>query len=77
TVEDKREAERLYKKGIQRYVKGDVEGAIDEFEQARRKNPYHKNIEQKIEDLKQLKKLKKEGDKLEQDYQRYQFYQNR
>lgn len=77
TVEDKREAERLYKKGIRRYVKGDVEGAIDEFEQARRKNPYHKNIEQKIEDLKQLKKLKKEGDKLEQDYQRYQFYQNR
>jgi hypothetical protein len=77
TVEDKREAERLYKKGIRRYVKGDVEGAIDEFEQARRKNPYHKNIEQKIEDLKQLKKLKKEGDKLEQEYQRYQFYQNR
>ncbi|HON78514.1 MAG TPA: PorV/PorQ family protein [Spirochaetota bacterium] len=77
TVEDKREAERLYKKGIRKYVKGDIDGAIDEFESARRKNPYHKNIEQKIDDLKELKKLKKQGDKLEQEYQRYQFYQNR
>ncbi len=74
TVEDTMEAEKHYQEGIKNYVKKDIDGAINEFEEARRYNRYHKNVGQKIRDLKRLKDLMKESEKLEKELEKYRTY---
>lgn len=67
TVEDKIKAEAHYKKGIKFFVADDIDSAINEFNTARDYNPYHKNIDKKIEDLKEIKKLKEENRQLDDE----------
>ncbi len=67
TVEDKVKAEAHYKKGIKFFVADDIDSAINEFNTARDYNPYHKNIDKKIEDLKEIKKLKEENRELDEE----------
>lgn len=71
TIEDTLEAEKHYQEGIKKYVKKDVDGAIEEFEKARRLNRYHKNINQKLRDLRALKNLMEESEKLEKELEKY------
>jgi hypothetical protein len=77
TVDDRKAAEWHYKQGIKQYVKGNLDAALGELEEARRLNPYHKNINQKIDDLKQLRDLREQSEKLEKDYEKYKFNQER
>ncbi len=72
TIEDKNRAEKLYKDAVKSYVKGNLDEALQLLEEARRRNPYHKNINQKIEDLERLKELKERSDKLEKEYEKSQ-----
>lgn len=67
TVEDKVKAEVHYKKGIKHFVADDIDSAINEFNTARDYNPYHKNIDRKIEDLKEIKKLREENKELDEE----------
>jgi hypothetical protein len=71
TIEDTIEAEKHYQEGIKKFVKKDVDGAIEEFEKARDYNRYHKNINQKLRDLRELKKLMLESEKLEKELEKY------
>ena len=71
TIEDTIEAEKHYQEGIKKFVKKDVDGAIEEFEKARQLNRYHKNINQKLRDLRELKKLMLESEKLEKELEKY------
>ncbi len=71
TIEDTLEAEKHYQEGIKKYVKKDVDGAIEEFEKARKLNRYHKNINQKLRDLRALKTLIEESDRLEKELEKY------
>lgn len=59
TIEDRRVAEDHYRKGIKAYVADDVDGAIKEFNLTRDYNPYHKNIDKKIKDIREIQNLKK------------------
>jgi uncharacterized membrane protein YkgB len=77
TVDDRKAAEWHYKQGIKQYVKGNLDAALGELEEARRLNPYHKNINQKIDDLKQLRELREQSEKLEKDYEKYKLNQER
>lgn len=67
TIEDIAEADRHYKRGLRSYVADDVDSAIESFEKTREFNPYHKNIDAKIDNLKELKELKKKNDELEKE----------
>jgi len=73
TVEDKIKAEVHYKKGIKHFVADDIDSAINEFNTARDYNPYHKNIDRKIEDLKEIKKLREENRELDEELKKDQF----
>ncbi len=63
TLQDKIDAEKHYREGIKRYINNELEPAIDEFKEARKKDPYHKNVDKKIRDLEEIKKLKNINDK--------------
>ena len=67
TLDDKKEAERHYQEGIKNFIKKDLDGAISEFEKARRIDRFHKNVNQKIRDLRKLKDLQMENEKLEKE----------
>ncbi len=70
TVEDKIRAEVHYKKGIKHFVADDIDSAINEFNTARDYNPYHKNIDRKIEDLKEIKRLREENKELDEEFKK-------
>ncbi len=74
TMEDTAEAEKHYQEGIKNFVKKDIDGAIKEFEQTRRLNRYHKNINQKIRDLNRLKDLMETSEALEKELEKYRGY---
>lgn len=63
TVEDQRNAEIHYLRGIKSYVADDLDSAIQEFRTTRDFNPYHKSISKKIKELEELKKLKGENER--------------
>ena len=65
TVEDIAIANQYYKKGLRSYVADDIDSAIESFEKTKEFNPYHKNIDSKIDDLTELKRLKKTNEELE------------
>lgn len=67
TVGDKLKAEAHYKKGIKHFVADDIDSAIDEFNIVKDYNPYHKNIDRKIEDLREIKKLKEKNKELDEE----------
>ncbi|HOP28510.1 MAG TPA: PorV/PorQ family protein [Spirochaetota bacterium] len=73
TVEDKVKAEAHYRKGIKHFVADDIDSAINEFNTARDYNPYHKNIDRKIEDLKEIKKLREENRELDEELKKEQY----
>ncbi|HPJ16258.1 MAG TPA: hypothetical protein PLJ39_14400, partial [Spirochaetota bacterium] len=60
-----------YKKGLRSYVADDIDSAIESFEKTKEFNPYHKNIDAKIDDLSELKKLKKTNEELERQDSQY------
>ena len=61
TIEDRKKAEEHYKKGIKSYVGDDIDGAIREFKTTKDYNPYHRNIDKKIDDLQEIQELKKQN----------------
>ncbi|MFW6365908.1 MAG: UPF0164 family protein, partial [Spirochaetota bacterium] len=67
TVQDRRNAKKYYMQGIQYYVQDDLPNAIESFEKARSYDPYYKDIDEKIEELKELKKLREENLKYEME----------
>jgi len=67
TVGDKLKAEVHYKKGIKHFVADDLDSAIDEFNTVKDYNPYHKNIDRKIQDLQEIKKLKEKNKELDDE----------
>ena len=67
TIEDRRVAEDHYRKGIKAYVADDIDGAIKEFNLTRDYNPYHKNIDKKLKDIKVIQKLKKQNKESEDE----------
>ena len=73
TVRDKLNAEREYKKGIKYFVADDIDTALEKFNKAKDYNPYHKNIDRKIEDLEEIKKLKKENRELDNELNKDQY----
>ena len=73
TVRDKLNAEREYKEGIKYFVADDIDTALEKFNKARDYNPYHKNIDRKIEDLEEIKRLKQENKDLENELNKDQY----
>ncbi|MGB4269280.1 MAG: PorV/PorQ family protein [Spirochaetota bacterium] len=69
TIEDKLKAEVHYQRGIKYFITDDIDGAIEEFKKARDYNPYHKNVDKKIQDLEELKELKRQNELLEKEQQ--------
>ncbi len=61
TIEDRKKAEYHYKRGIKSYVGDDIDGALKEFKTTKDYNPYHRNIDKKIEDLQEIMDLKKQN----------------
>lgn len=66
TNEDKRNAEKYYQSGIKQFVADDIDSSIDSFRKAKDYNPYHKNIDAKIQDLEELQDLKEQNKKYEE-----------
>lgn len=67
TIQDRRNAEFHYQKGIQHFVSNEIDDAIQEFKVSKDYNPYHKNIDEKIEDLNEILKLQKENIELDDE----------
>ncbi len=67
TIEDKIAAEDLYKSGIRAFVSNEVDRALELFEKCREYNPYHRNINEKIDDLKEIIELKKRNEELDEE----------
>jgi len=72
TYEDRIEAQSHYKMGIKYFVANDLEAAINEFKLTRDYDPYYKNIDRKIEDLREIQNLMQENQKLEEEIQKQQ-----
>jgi hypothetical protein len=72
TYEDRIEAQSHYKMGIKYFVSNDLEAAINEFKLTRDYDPYYKNIDRKIEDLREIQNLMQENQKLEEEIQKQQ-----
>ncbi|MCX8122918.1 MAG: PorV/PorQ family protein [Spirochaetes bacterium] len=70
TIEDKLKAEVHYQRGIKYFITDDIDSAIEEFKKARDYNPYHKNVDKKIQDLEELKELKRQNELLEKEQQK-------
>ncbi|MCU0847304.1 MAG: PorV/PorQ family protein [Spirochaetes bacterium] len=62
TVDDIKDADYHYNKGIKSYVADDMESALKEFKTTRDYNPYHKKIDRKIKDIEEIMKLRKENE---------------
>ena len=45
----------------------DIDSALDEFDITKDYNPYHKNIDKKIEDLKEIRNLRKKNEELDEE----------
>ncbi|TFH42835.1 MAG: PorV/PorQ family protein [Chrysiogenales bacterium] len=71
TIEDRMRAEDHYRKGIRSYVGDDIEGALKEFKTTKDYDPYHRNIDKKIRDLKEILDLKKQN-LMEDEKERYE-----
>ncbi len=67
TYEDRVAAEQHYKSGIKFFVVNDLDSAIKEFKLTKDYDPYYKNIDRKIEDLKEIQALMRENEKLEKE----------
>lgn len=67
TIEDRIEAENHYKKAIKLFIANDFDGALQEFELCREANPYHKNIDGKINDIKEILELRKQNEELDEE----------
>jgi hypothetical protein len=67
TVEDQLKAEVHYQRAIKHYIANDIEAAIEEFNQCKDYNPYHKNVKQKIKDLEYLLELRRKNEELEKE----------
>ena len=67
TAGDKLRAEIHYKKGIKHFVADDLDSAIDEFNTVKDYNPYHKNIDRKIQDIQDIKNLKEKNKELDDE----------
>jgi hypothetical protein len=65
TIQDKLDAQDYYKKGIKHFIDNQIPQAIDSFKTVKEYDPYFKNIDRKIEDLKEIEKLKKENEELD------------
>ena len=52
------------------FITDDIDGDIEEFKKARDYNPYHKNVDKKIQDLEELKELKRQNELLEKEQQK-------
>jgi hypothetical protein len=65
TVEDRKNAKQYYMQGIQYYVEDDLDNAIESFERARSYDPYYKDIDKKIEEMRDLKQLREENQRYE------------
>ena len=72
TYEDRLEAEKHYKDGVKYFVVNDLESAIREFKLTKDYDPYYKNIDRKIEDLREIQRLIKENERLEKEFQNQQ-----
>ena len=70
TVRDKLNAEKEYKEGIKYFVADDIDTALEKFRKAKDYNPYHKNIDKKIDDLEEIKRLRKENKNMEEDIEK-------
>jgi hypothetical protein len=73
TVRDKFNAEKEYKDGIKYFISDDIDTALEKFNKAKDYNPYHKNIDRKIEDLEKIKQLRKENRDLENELNKDQY----
>lgn len=62
TNEDRKNAEYYYMQGIKYYVSGDLNSAIESLEKAKNYNPYYKDIDKKLNEMKEIKRLKDEND---------------
>ncbi len=58
---DMRESDRLYREGIEAFVRDDYESSLQSFKKAKSLNPYNKSIDRKIDDIQKLKKLQIEN----------------
>ncbi len=67
TIDDKRDAETHYQRGIRYYVADEIKTALQEFKKCRDFNPYHKNIDKKIKDLEELLRLKEKNESLDKE----------
>ncbi len=65
TISDKSNASKYYQQGIQQYMSDDLDAALESFEKAKAYNPYMKNIDDKIIQLRELKELREENQKEE------------
>jgi predicted component of type VI protein secretion system len=72
-VRDKFNAEKEYKDGIKYFISDDIDTALEKFNKAKDYNPYHKNIDRKIEDLEKIKQLRKENRDLENELNKDQY----
>ncbi|MDY6969776.1 MAG: PorV/PorQ family protein [Spirochaetota bacterium] len=70
TIDDKINAEKRYQKGIKYYISNEIDSAIEEFKKCRDFNPYHKNVNEKIEDLEELQELKERNKELEEEIEK-------
>jgi len=77
TIQDRLDAEYYYNRGIKSFVANDIESAINEFKTCKDYNPYHKNIDRKIEDLEEIIRLQQENIKLDKELKELEKEDNR
>ena len=65
TIQDKMDAQEHYKKGIKHFIDNQIPQAVEEFKTVKDYDPYYKNIDRKIQDLKEIEKLKKENEEID------------
>jgi hypothetical protein len=65
TVERLSAGDNYYKEGIKFFIADDLENALASFEKCREYNPYHKNIDKKISDIKEILELRERSRQLD------------
>ena len=68
TYDDKINAEKHYREGIQLFVMNDMDGALREFLLTKQYDPYYKSIDKKIQDVKEIQELMKENEEDNRSY---------